>query len=269
MEFQPRERKRLPIEERYSKEDLAIARDFAKQAYTEFGQFVKAIVLFGSSAREKKSTERKGDIDVLIVINDLSLVMTPEAVETYRIIVTNLVAKTSPKIHVTTLKFTSFWDYVRNGDPIAINILRDGIAIIDTGFFDPLQLLLYQGKIRPTWESIFQYYSRAPVTMSNSKWHLLQATLDLYWAVIDSAHAALMKLGHIPMSPEHVSGMLKEKMMKNRLLKSRYVTTMNKFYLLAKKIMHREIKEIKGRTYEELQKEAQDFVDCMKAFIEK
>lgn len=269
MDFRLKERKKLPIERRYSKTDLDIARQFARQAYVEFGRFVKAIVLFGSAVRERKSKERKGDIDLLIVINDLSLVMTPEAVETYRIIVTNLVAKVSPKIHVTTLKFTSFWDYVRNGDPIAINILRDGVAIVDTGFFDPLQLLLYQGKIRPTWESIYHYYSRAPMTMGNSRWHILQATLDLYWAVIDSAHAALMKLGHIPPSPEHISDMLRDKMMKKKLLKPRYVKIMNKFYLLAKKIMHREVKEVRGKTYEALQKEAQEFVDHMKKFIEK
>ncbi len=266
MEFKLKEREKLPIERRYSREDLEIAREFARQAYTEFGQFVKAIVLFGSAAREHKP---KGDIDILIVINDLSLIMTPEAVETYRIITTNLVSKINRRIHVTTLKFTSFWDYTRNGDPIAINILRDGIAIIDTGFFDPLQLLLYQGRIRPTWESIYTYYARAPVTMQNSKWHLLQATLDLYWAVIDSAHAALMKLGFIPASPEHVAAMLYEKMINKGLLKPKYGKTMDKFYLLAKKVMHREIKEIKGSSYEELYKEAQEFIDHLKVFIEK
>lgn len=269
MEFSLKERKKLPIEARYSKEDLDISREFARLAYTEFGNFVKAIVLFGSAAREKKPAERKGDIDILIVINDLSLVMTPEAVESYRIIATNLVGKVSGRIHLTTLKFTSFWEFVRNGDPISINILRDGIALIDSGFFDPLQLLLYQGRIRPTWESIYNYYSRAPVTMGNSRWHLLQATLDLYWAVIDSAHAALMKLGYIPPSPEHIAEMLRDKMMKQGLLKSQYVKTMEKFYLLAKKIMHREIKDVAGKYYEELYREADGFVKHMKGFIEK
>ena len=48
------------------------------------------------------------------------------------------------------------------------------------------------------------YFGRAPITLRNSKWHLNQATIDLYWAVIDATHAALMKLGEIPPSPEHI-----------------------------------------------------------------
>jgi len=109
---------------------------------------------------------------------------------------------------------TSFWEYIRNGDPIAINILRDGVALIDTGFFEPLQVLLRRGRIRPTQESIWLYFIRAPNTLHNSKWHILQATLDIYWACVDACHAALMKIGETPPTPEHVADLLEDKLVK-------------------------------------------------------
>jgi len=81
------------------------------------------------------------------------------------------------------MTLSSFWEYVRAGDPVVINILRDGLALVDSGFFDPLQALLFRGRIRPSQEAINNYYARAPTTLNNSMWHVLQATVDLYWAV--------------------------------------------------------------------------------------
>src|SRR3989338_120697 len=181
-----------PNFESYEEKEIDIAYEFAKKAYKEFGSFLKAIVLFGGVARKKKNTN---DIDILLIVDDLSIVISEDMIQAYRIIVQKIVADTSTKLHITTLKFTSFWEYVRAGDPVAINLLRDGIALLDTGFYEPLQSLLMRGRIRPTYESIWSYYSRAPITLTNSRWHITQATLDLYWAVIDSAHAALMSEG--------------------------------------------------------------------------
>jgi len=260
-------KKESPKKKEYDKDDLDIAYDFAKKAYKEFGDFMKAIVLFGS--RTKKVYKTQGDIDILIVVDDVSMFLTAEVVEAYRIITEKMVAQVSKKIHVTTMRFTSFWEYMRAGDPIAINILREGVALVDTGFFEPLQLLLYQGRIRPSYESIYTYFARAPITLNNSKWHILQATIDLYWAVIDSAHAVLMRLGEIPPTPGHVAEMLTEKLVKPGHLEKKYSTTMNKFYKLMKMITHRELKEVTGPQFEKYHKEASEFVERMEQFIDK
>jgi len=230
------------------------------------GNLIRAVVIFGSAAR--KSTTPKSDIDILVIIDDLTIGLSPEVLEGYRLIVNKTIVKVSTRLHITTLRFTSFWDYMRNGDPIGINILRDGVALIDSGFFDPLQMLLKKGKIRPSSESIWTYYIRAPNTLHNSKWHLLQATLDLYWAVIDAAHAALMKHGEIPPTPEHVADLLEQKLVKKKLLEHKYVTIMRHFYKTMKMITHREIKEIRGVDYDKNYIAAQDFVKRMRDFVE-
>ena len=255
-----------PNLEKYEKHDVDTAYQFANDLYKEMGGLIRGVIIFGSSARETTTT--KSDIDILVIIDDLTVSLSPEVIEAYRIIINKIIVKVSTRLHITTLRFTAFWEYMRNGDPIGINILRDGVALIDSGFFEPLQVLLKKGKIRPTSESIWTYYIRAPNTLHNSKWHLLQATLDLYWAVIDAAHAALMKHGEIPPTPEHVADLLEEKLVKKKLLEHKYVDIMRHFYKVMKMIVHREIKEIKGEEYDKYFKAAEDFVKRMRELVE-
>lgn len=265
MEFDIKKRKKKNID-KYEKTDIDIAYEFSKKIYKEFGKFIKAIVLFGSAAKKKKRTK---DVDILLIIDDITMVLTKELIQSYRIIIEKIVVDVSPKLHITTLKFTNFWEYVRSGDPVAVNILRDGYALIDTGFFEPLQALLHQGRIRPTPESMWAYFGRAPQTVINSKWHIMQATVDLYWAVIDAAHAALMKMNEVPPSPDHVSEMLDEKLASKGLIDKKYPRVMRRFYDLMKMITGRDIKEVTGKQYTEYLKEAEEFVQAMQEFIKK
>ncbi|MBS1266934.1 MAG: hypothetical protein MAG795_00903 [Candidatus Woesearchaeota archaeon] len=267
MEFKVEKRK-LGKKVDHEKQDMDLAYKFTNKIYKEFGDFLKAVVLFGSTARRDKEPNSKGDIDILLLVDDVSIVLSAEVAETYRVILEKVVAGLSPKLHITSLKLSTFWEYVRVGDPVGVNILREGVPLLDTGLFRPLQLLLKQGRIRPSPESIWTYFTRAPKTLNNSKWHLNQATLDLYWAVIDSAHAALMKLDEIPPSPEHVADMLQKKLVDEKMLDKKYVKTMRKFYKISKKIMHRELKQIGGSQYDKYYKEAYEFVEVMKKFIE-
>ena len=260
-------RREHPNLEKYERHDVDLAYRFANDLYKEMGGMIRGVIIFGSSAR--KTTTARSDLDILVIIDDLTISLSPEVLEAYRVIVNKTIVKVSTRLHITTLRFTSFWEYMRNGDPIGINILRDGVALIDSGFFEPLQVLLKKGKIRPTSESIWTYYIRAPNTLHNSKWHLMQATLDLYWAVIDAAHAALMRHGEIPPTPEHVADLLEQKLVKKKLLKHKYVTIMRHFYKIMKMITHREIKEIKGEEYDKYYKAAEDFVKRMREFVEE
>lgn len=260
------ETRQSPNLQKYRKEIISASYKFSSSIYKELGEYLKAIVLFGSAARQKNLT---GDIDILLVIDDTKNIIDEQFMEAYKIVVSKTVQKVSAKLHITTLKFTTFWEYMRSADPIAVNILRDGVPLIDSGFFEPMQVLLYQGRIRPTHESIWAYYTKAPRTLYNSKLHLIQATLDLYWAVIDSAHAVLMMINEVPPSPEHVADMLEQKLVKPKHLERKYAEIMRNFYKLQKMISHREIGEIKGVEYDRYFKESSDFVDRMKKFLEQ
>lgn len=265
MEFKVPKQRQENID-KYSDEAKDLAYEFSKRLLRETKGFVKAIVLFGSVARRR---QKSNDIDVLVVVDDVEIQPTRELVEGYRIIVNKVVADVSDKLHVTTMRYTSFWEYARAGDPVAVNILRDGVPIIDTGFFVPLQRLLYAGRIRPSAESMWTYYGRAPLTLSNAKYHILQSAVDLYWAVIDASHAALMKLGEVPASPEHVPDLLEEKLVKAGLLDRKYPGICREFYHLAKHIEGRELKEMSGEMLDHYVKLAEDYVATMRKIVEK
>ncbi|MBI2545814.1 nucleotidyltransferase domain-containing protein [Candidatus Woesearchaeota archaeon] len=269
MEFKI-EKRDNPNTKSYSKEDYELARKFGEELKKEVGDFLKAVILFGSAARASAHTQiYERDIDVLVIVNDLTLILNKEVITAYRIIAENAASRVSKRLHITTLRLTAFWEYVRNGDPIVINMLRDGVPLIDEGFFEPIQVLLGQGRIRPSQEAIWTYFARAPMTVNSSKWHVMQGVIDLYWAVIDSSHAALMSLGEIPPTPEHVADLIDEKMVKTKMLDKRYADVMRNFYKISKMIMHREIKEVSGQEYDKYLKEAQAYVGVMQKFIEK
>ena len=264
------EKLKHPNISKYKQAELKIAREFGNEVLKELKEYIKAIVLFGSTVKpEETIVGGEHDIDILIIVDDLSVRITPEFVEAYRIIVEKTAMKHSKRLHITTLKFTNFWEYMRIGDPIGINMLRSGLPLYDTGFFEPVQVLLRNGRIKPTQESIWTYFAKAPTTLKNSRWHLLQATLDLYWGVIDSAHAALMAVGEIPPSPSHVSILMEKALVKPKLIPKKYVQTMEKFYGLSKMIVHRQLQEVKGEEYEQYYKEAEEFIEIMRQLIEK
>ena len=263
----PIERRKSVTAGKYEKTEIDLAYAFSKEAYKEFSSILKGIILFGSTARNTQHPT--SDIDILILVDDIGIVLSKELMETYRIICEKLCAKVSPRIHVTTLKFSTFFESMRNGDPLVVNIIRDGVPIVDTGFFEPMQLLLAQGRIRPTFESIWNYFARAQSTLTNSRWHQHRACEDLYWVVIDVSHAALMKLGVVPTSPEHIADLLDEKMVKTKLLDAKYVKLVRFFYDLYKAITKKTAKDITGVQYEKYYEQAGEYVAAIEKFLEK
>jgi len=266
MEFKIPKREHWNIK-KYGTEEYAIARKLSDALLKEMPGLISSIVLFGSSARGEKTAHEK-DIDVLLIVNDVSVIFTPEVSETYRIVTEKISSNISRRFHINTLKLSNFWDYMRAGDPIGINMLRDGVPLYDAGIFEPAQQLLFQGRIRPTKEAMWVYWARAPNTIQNSQWHILQGVVDLYWAAIDAAHSALMRIGEIPPTPSHVPDMLQEKFVNAGLLEKRYVEVMRNLYKAAKMIAHREINKVSGESYDQYLKETEEFVKQMRKIIE-
>jgi uncharacterized protein (UPF0332 family)/predicted nucleotidyltransferase len=260
-----------PHKDKYHKEDLEIAMLFAKHCLSELNQLVKTVVLFGSSLRYHKEPDKNKephDIDILLIINDVNINMNSDMSNAFKVVLGDIIKKTSDRIHVTPLLLTTFWELVKQSDPIVINMLRDGIPIIDSGIYEPLQILLYRGRIRPTWESIWSYYYKAPQSINNARRHVLQAVVDLYWAVIDSAHAALMKVGEVPPSPDNIVGILEKKFYNHKLIHKHHLVVIRDLYDLSKKITKGEVNHVRGSDYDRYLRDAEDFVKTMKRIID-
>jgi len=150
------------------------------------------------------------------------------------------------------------------GDPVVINILRYGEAMIDlAGFFNPLKYLLVKGKIKSTPEAIYSALQRAPMHIARSKLAELNAIDGLFWSMVDAAHAALIATNVPPASPEHIPGDLKENFVNAGKLKMKYVIWYRDLLVLHKKISHSEVKNLKGIEIDAWQEKAEEFLEVM------
>lgn len=165
---------------------------------------------------------------------------------------------------------SAFWNQVLIGDPVVINVIRYGIALIDFGgFFSPLKILLARGKIRPSPEAIYTALRRAPMHLSRSKFNILASIEALYWSMVDSSHAALMAAGEIPPSPEHIGSMLEQQFVRKGLLKGKYVDWYKEMYALAHYVSHGEILDASGKEIQMYRKRADEFIGEMAGLVKR
>ena len=246
------------------RDESNIALDFATKAYKKFDKIIKSVILFGSSV--KQTAVSGSDIDVIIVVDDASIKWDSELILWYRQELDRIL-RANPyqrDLHVNTIKLTTWWADLMRGDPVIINILRYGESLIDmAGFFEPLKFLLINGKIKSTPESIYACLERAPMHFSRSKVSELNSVEGLYWAMVDSAHAALIAASVPPASPEHISGDLKETFVNTGLLKIKYVLWYRDLLFIHKKIAHGEITDLKGVEIDEWQAKTEEFMRVM------
>ena len=154
------------------------------------------------------------------------------------------------------------------GDPVIINVLRYGEAMLDfAGFFEPLKSLLLQGKIKSTPEAIYSCLQRAPQHFLRSRAAEMNSIEGLYWAMVDSSHAALISAGIPPASPEHIPADLKEVFVDSGKLKMKYVIWYRDLYMLHKQIVHGETTDLKGVEIDMWQERTQEFMKVMAELV--
>ncbi|MDP2628829.1 MAG: nucleotidyltransferase domain-containing protein [Nanoarchaeota archaeon] len=246
------------------KDESEIAMDFAIKVYKRFDKIIKSVILFGSTV--KKTSIVGSDIDIIILIDDVSIKWTQELIAWYREELDKILRVNPYKrnLHINTIKLSTWWEDLIKGDPVVLNVLRNGEAMIDfAGFFEPLKSLLIQGKIRATPESIYNLLQRAPTHLLQSKAYELGSIEGLYWTMIDSAQAALIAANVQPPSPEHIAQNLKETFVSNRRLDMKYVLWYRDLLVLHKKISHGEISDLKGVEIDEWQERTEQFLSEM------
>ncbi len=250
------------------KTEKDIAMDFAVKVYKKFDRMIKAIVLFGSSVKGR--VVPGSDVDLILIIDDASIQWDQELIAWYREELGKLVSANPYKseLHITTTRLTTWWNDMLKGNPIVMNILRHGEALVDVGgFFNPLKSLLAQGLIRSTPEAIYTALQRAPQHFRRSQMAELGAIEGLYWAMVDSAQAALMAANVTPSSPEHISGLLKETFVDPKMLDMHYATAFNDLYEIHKGIMHGSIRDLKGGEIQQWQEVTEDFIGKMAELV--
>lgn len=238
-----------------------IAMDFATKVYREFNTLVKSIVLFGSSATQE--TKKGSDIDIIIILDDVTTKFDNELISWYRKNLGRVVAQNKyiKPLHINSVKLSTWWQDVIRGDPIVINVLRYGEAMIDFGgFFNPLKVLLKEGKIKSTPEAIYTLLERAPTHLARARGATLATVDGLYWCMVDAAHAALISAEVVPPSPEKIPEYLNQYFVQHKLLNKKYVEYYAEIHKVAKDIVHGKRTEISGKFTDEWFIKADEFL---------
>ena len=252
------------------KHEEDIAMDFAIKLYKKFDKIIKSVVLFGSTA--KKTQTAGSDIDIIIILDDATIEWNQENILWYRKEL-ELLIKENPynfHLHINTIKLSTWWADLMRGDPVILNILRYGKSMVDlAGFFDPQKKLLLEGKIRPSPEAIYNLLQRAPEHLTRSKMASLSAMEGIFWSMVDSSHAALITIGRMPPSPEHIAGELLEAFVSKNLLDSKYIKWYNEILSMHKEVSHGRTRELKGVEMDLLRDKAEEFLNIMTKLINK
>ena len=247
-----------------------IATDFGTKVYQEFDQMIKSVILFGSSTKQTATSE--SDIDIIIIIDDVSINWNQELIAWYREELGKIIQKNPyiKPLHINTVKLTTWWSDMMRGDPVVINVLRYGDAVIDFGgFFTPLKILLKNGKIKSTPESIYTLLQRAPQHLTRARQSMLAVVDGLYWTMVDSAHAALITAKITPASPEEISHVLTKNFVKRGRLNKKYVKYYDEIHKISKDITHGEITQVTGKNLDDWFSKADEFLGKMAKLVDE
>ncbi|MCW1297333.1 MAG: nucleotidyltransferase domain-containing protein [Candidatus Rehaiarchaeum fermentans] len=229
-----------------------------------FRHYIKSIVLFGS-AKRKEDYGPNSDIDIAFIVDPSDVSTIPPDELNSRLFgkLSEIAAAYSDKIHPQGWTIVDLWRGIVKPDPVMLTLLRDGIAIYDTGFFYSLQKLYKEGLIVPTISSIDSLISQGEFMLNWAQDTLTRRLAnDLFLAVTSSSQAMLMEYGYMPPVPKEVPKALYEVFVtKEKLLDAADVRGAEEVITWWKKIEKGEIAQINGKDYEEKFNIAKSFVE--------
>lgn len=236
---------------------------FAAAAREKFGKYIKSVIVMGSFARgDFKPTS---DIDTLVIIDDtVSNEPVDEAMRRkLNGQLQEMASKIDKDIHIQLHMITEFWEFIREGDAIFFNYLRNGSVVFDAGFFRPMQRLLRAGLIRPSREAIFKSLDGATSYINRMEQYYEYALERMYRAITWSANAFLMAAGMPPAEPPEIAHVLHLFFVQKGKLDESLVKDFEEVRQAFKANEHKELR-VTPKLLVDFDKKTRDFVKHMK-----
>ncbi|MDP6845439.1 MAG: nucleotidyltransferase domain-containing protein [Candidatus Nanoarchaeia archaeon] len=234
----------------------------------KFEKYVVSYVMAGSLIRGEANSD--SDIDVSIVIDDTDVTRTTsnELVLRLRDISAKFARESERevgirgKLNIQVWILTRLWEGLRRAEPVFYTTIRDGVPLYDRGMFAPWKLMLKRGLLTPTPESIQKYIKDGKNYLNRIKLKFRDIAIeDLFWSTIFPAQGVLMLLGVPPGSPNHISGQLREHMVKKGHLEEKYVKIWERLHKLRKDVEYGKVKEVKLEVMTKNYNDAVGFVE--------
>ncbi|MBC5793331.1 MAG: nucleotidyltransferase domain-containing protein [Nanohaloarchaea archaeon] len=256
------------MREKSQERRMQAAEEFSEKLKDKLGDKVKVVAVWGSVAKGEHGHE--SDIDTLVILDDTKLKkdVPDDAKKKIRRKVTQAAKDTDDRITIQYFPFlTEFWDSLRKGEPLAIEAVRNGQPVYDTGIFMPAKRLLQRGKIKATRESVKKRlkmaaagYKKAEKNLRSSIPHKLEQVMA------NAGQAPIMLVGKNPPPKEKVPETLGEMFVEKDMLEEEYVDIAQELYDFGDK-GEKNAKEVTGEEVEEHLNKADDFVRRMHKLV--
>ncbi len=220
------------MREKSQERRMDAAEEFADKILDKLGDKVKVVAVWGSVSKGEHGYD--SDIDTLVILDDTKLQrdVPDDAKKKIRRKVTDLAQETDERITIQYFPFlTEFWDSLRKGEPLAIEAVRNGEPVYDTGIFMPAKRLLERGKISGTHESVRKRlkmaaagYKKAEKEVKSSIPHKLEQSMA------NAGQGPIMLMGKTPPGKEKVPGVLEEMFVEKDMLEQEYVDMAQEIY---------------------------------------
>ena len=243
------------------------AQEFSDKLVDKLGDKVKVVAVWGSVAKGEHGHD--SDIDTLVVLDDTKLErdVPDDAKKKIRKKVTDLAKETDDRITIQYFPFlTDFWDSLRKGEPLAIEAVRNGEPVYDTGIFMPAKRLLQRGRISGTQESVRKRlkvgargYKKAEQQLKSSTPHKLEQ------AMASAGQAPIMLAGKQPPGKEKVPDVLEE-MFVDDMLEQEYVEMAREIYEFGD-LGEKNPKEVTGAAVDEHLEKTDKFIRRMHELV--
>lgn len=256
------------MREKSQERRMEAAEEFSDKIRDKLGDKVKVVAVWGSVPKGEHGVD--SDIDTLVILDDTKLErgVPDEAKKKIRNKVTKLAKETDDRITIQYFPFlTDFWDSLRKGEPLAIEAVRNGEPVYDTGIFMPAKRLLGRGKITGTQESVKKRlklaaggYKKANKQLRSSIPHKLEQVMA------NAGQAPIMLVGKAPPGKEKVPETLREMFVEKDMLEEEYVEMAQEIYDFADK-GEKNPQEVTGQMVEENLEKADQFVKRMHKLV--
>ncbi len=227
---------------------LKSAEKFKEKILGMFKGYIKAVVVWGSITRGDYTG--KSDIDIYIIFDDTKFALKKfeEVRKKIDKDIYSAASSIDPRLHPQPiLALTEFIKGIRYTHPLFFNIVREGYAIYDTGFFIPMRKLLELGEFPVTTEAAHMRIDSVPRRVERVKnVKLYMIAEDMYYAMLDAAQAVLMYVGVGPPVPRLAAESIREHLVKPGLLEEEYAKMLEDVIDFRKKVEHKEVKKISG-----------------------
>ena len=237
----------------------------------KFEKYVVSYVVVGSFIRGEAT--KTSDVDVAIIINDTDVkrMSRLELKERLRGIVQQFVAEAANlagvknTLHIQTYLLTDFWESVKDASPVIFTFIRDGVPLYDKGTFMPWKALLRMGKLKPSPESIDMFMKTADKAAQMVNRRLIDAMVDIYYAVLNPSQALIMLAGNAPPThKETVTKMEEIFVKKEKLLTKKDIAILEKAVKQFKEYEHDLKYKISGKDIDNMMKETEAYLKKLK-----